>query len=231
MTTPQEVIDDAYGHSLKNQPGETATDDPELLGVVNRAIRGLYAYAARINPTYFGVVDTVSHDGADGWPRPSGAESVWHIEINSSGDVVAVVPFDDKQAERDLPSVYRFGQIYRPADAGNGPTDTDDLDIYYSKRPSDPGGLAQALDTTWPEQFDQLLALEVAVYLALKDGRRGELQTLLPERNRWAQRFGAFLEHETANERRRNAAVRQIHTETMFPLSSLLAGPDDGGGG
>lgn len=231
-TTPQDIIDAAYGRSLQNQPGQIATESTELLNLVNRSLRGIYAFAARINPTFFAEKATVAHDGT-GWPRPEAAESIFRLEMAADGSEIAVVPYDDKQAEEGMPSVYRFGQTFFTVGGADDPAGTDDIDFFYAKRPQDPGGLNQTLDPHWAEQFNELLVLEVAIYLAIKDDRGGEMTALVNERNRWARRLAMFLEHETANERRRHSHLRRINTNSLFPIGSSLAGepPGFGGGG
>jgi hypothetical protein len=237
-TTPQDILEAAYAKSLKNRAGTIATETTELLQVVIRALRGLYAFAARINPAFFGDTATVAE--ASGWPRPPGAESVFRIEFNASPNAeVVVVPFDDRTAEEGLPAVYSFGQYYQSAGNALDPT-TEALDFYYAKRPDDPASVTATIDPLWVEQFNELLILEVAIYLAQKDlgesGRADELKVLMADRDRWLNLFVAHLEHETANERRRSGHVRRFNTNWMVPLNSLVAGGtslqfNQGGGG
>ena len=227
-TTPQDILEGAYAKSLKNRAGTISTESTELLQVVIRAMRGLYAFAARINPTFFGETDTVSYDGSIGWPRPTGAESVFRLEFNASPNTeIVVVSFDDRTAEEGMPAVYTFGQVYRSAGNTLDPTN-EDIDFYYAKRPDDPASLTATIDPLWVEQFNELLILEVAIYLAQKDlgesGRPEELQVLMADRDRWLQLFVAHLEHETANERRRQGHIRRFNTNWMVPLNSLVAG-------
>ena len=231
-TTPQDILNGAYAKSEKNMPGTIATESTELLQLVIRAMRGLYAFAARVNPTYFAEKAVVAV-AAGAWPRPVTAESIWRVEGDATtlpalpvGTEVVVVPIEDKQAESGKPAIYAFGQKFYSAGNANDPTGGN-LTFFYSKRPTDPATLATALDATWVEQFNELLVLEVAIYLALKDGRADEAAALKADRDRWAQLFIAHLEHETANTRRRYGHLRRINTQTLVPLASLLAG---GGG-
>jgi len=364
VTTPQDILNGAYAKSMKNDAGTIATESTELLEVVIRAMRGLYAFAARVNPTFFAETASVAFS-SPGWARPASAESVFkiempsglsqhgllaidatpesfktsqvayykiagvlyskvattgisftaahtvntgaaagtywgailvqidaggtistkvvaadqaystealaisnlpapdasnvalgHITVNSNSGAawtgntddltdgsdcveanfynasawsnfqVVTVPFDDPTAESGLPAVFSFGQIYRPAGNSNDPT-SGNLTFYYAKRPDDPASLSSTLDALWTEQFNELLILEVAIYLALKDsgsGRETELGGLMKDRDKWAQLFIAFLEHETSNERRRFGHTRRFNTNTMVPLGQLLAG-------
>ena len=231
-STPQDILNAAYAKSEKNMPGTIATESTELLQLVIRAMRGLYAFAARVNPMYFAEKAQVAV-AAGAWPRPVTAESIWRVEgdattvpVMAAGTEVVIVPVDDKQAESGKPAIYEFGQKFYSAGNATDPTGGN-LTFFYSKRPTDPANLAATLDAMWIEQFNELLVLEVATYLALKDGRADEAAALKADRDRWAQLFIAFLEHSTANTRRRYGHIRRINTQTLVPLTSLLAG---GGG-
>lgn len=220
-TTALDILIGAYARSSKNTPGTIATEATELLTLVWRAMAGLYAFAARLNPTFFADATDVAFSGT-GWLRPAAAESVFRIE-DASGHEIIVVPLDDRQADVGLPAVYRWGQVYRSAGNATDPT-AGSLRFFYATRPAPLPTLTDPLDALWTESYNALLIDEVAIYLALKDGRLEELDALTGSRDRWAQLFAAFLEHETANERRRFGTVRRIATNTLVPIGSLLAG-------
>jgi len=220
-TTVQDILYAAYSRSTQNNPGTIATESTELLSVVQRAIDGAYAFAARINPTFF--ADTADVVGVGSvWARPELAESIFLIE-ESDGTEVAVVPYNDRGAEALKPSVYEFGQnFYAAGNVAVDPGATDTLTFYFASRPATLTDLTDTLDALWREQFNELLVTEVAIYLAVKDGagqsRQTELQALIGERNRWANRMAAHLEHATANLRRRWGQIQRINTEALLPI-------------
>lgn len=220
-TLVRDILYAAYAKSLKNQPSYIASEDAELTNLVYRAMRGLYAAAARVNPLYFGESAAMSYS-APGWPRPQSAELVFRIETATGGEV-ALVPFDDRAAEPGFASVYEFGQVYIPTLIGPA-LGFGTLRAYYSKRPTTLANSGATIDAMWPEAFNELLAHEVAIHLALKDGRDGELGTLTPARDRWATLFFAYLEHETVGERRRFASSLRFNQRGVAPARSLLAG-------
>lgn len=223
-TTPQNIFEAAYAKSTKNNPGAIATEATELLNLVNRIVRKAYTLAARVNPSYFASMTSVAAPGAGlPWARPEGAESVFRIELG--GVEVIVVPYDDRSAEEGSKCVYRVGKnFYAAGNVGDPNPASDALVFWYSKRPTDAATASSTLDSTWEEQFNELLILEVALYLAQKDGRAEEVQGLISERNDWLRMFIMFLEHETANERKRYAHTRRIQTESLVPLSDLWGG-------
>ncbi|MDZ7418794.1 MAG: hypothetical protein ONB52_21935 [candidate division KSB1 bacterium] len=231
-TTVRDILEAAYAKSVKNRPGTLATETGELLQTVIRAHRGLYAVAARVNPLFFGKIANVTF-ATSGWPRPTDAEAVFRLEwiagtngttggTWADGTEIVVIPFDDRNAEPLLPSVYRFGQMFYGAGRSGDPTGGP-IRFFYSKRPTDPANLDSQLDASWPEQFNELLVLEVAMYLAHKDGRMEELPKLERDRDRWLELYIGFLQHETVNERRRFAHVWRINTTSLLPLLPFVA--------
>lgn len=211
-TTVTDILVAALARSQKNRPNAIATNASELLEVVFRAMRALYALAAEVNPTFFADSDDVAY-AAPGWARPPEAENVFRIELD--GTEVAVVPYDDLGAETGMPAVYALGQIYRSAGNADDPTAADTLRIFFSRLPEKPTSVSDTLDAQWPEQFNELLNLEVAIYLALKDGRMDEVQILRPARDGWATLYGKFLEHETSNLRRRFGHAKKFNSNMI----------------
>ncbi len=212
-TTPAMIIAAARARGIKNT-ATLATDATEMLQVVIRATRGLFSVAARVNPEFFGKLDSPAF--ALGWARPEDAESVFYIA--QGGVEVAVVPFDDQGAEQGMMAVYRFAKRYQAVTGFSAPDTADPLDIYYSKVPSSPATIDATLDPLWVEQFNGLLIDETALYLALKDRRFDEVDALKLSRNDWLRLFVAFLEHETANVTRRRGQLRRITIDQLLPL-------------
>lgn len=216
-TTVQEILLAAYSKSAKNRPGHIASESTELLQVVVRALRGLFADGVKFNQKFYARRASVAYDGtAGGWPRPDAAEAIVRIEL-PNGKRVAEVPFDDREAEKGLPSVYGLGQVFYSAGNTNDPV-SGNLVMFYSARPrdltdleADPEG---TLDPNWPEQFNELLILEVAIYLATKEGNReAEVQALQAEYQKWYTRYTEFLMHETTTLVRRYGHDNRINTQ------------------
>ena len=197
MATPREIITAAYAKSTKNQPEEIATNETELLEVVNRKVRSLFSPAATVNPLAFGKTDTMTWGGT-AYPRPTDAESVFRIE--NAGAKVHIVPFDDRGLMGTQDAVYVLGTNYYVASglAGNPA-----LTAWYSKTPTDAADIDATIDASWPETFNNLIVLDVALYLAEKDGRDEELPGLRQDRTEWLNLFTAYLNHETVGETRR----------------------------
>src|SRR5690606_41849237 len=102
-TTPQDIIEAAYAKSKFNIPGTIASES-ELLELVGRSLRGLYSFAARTNPYFFGKTKDVTFS-APGWAMPDDAEHIFSIETadESGANVTArtgvwVMPFENPKA-------------------------------------------------------------------------------------------------------------------------------------
>ena len=229
-TTPRDILNGAYGRSSKNKPGTIATEATELLQLVIRATRGLYLVGARVNPTYFAEQGDVTF-AAGAWARPATANTIFLTErtaattggVGAAGDEVALVPYDDKAAEEAIGAVYRMGKSFFSAGNPNDPTGGD-LRFYYARRPTSPATLDTALDAMWEEDYNELLMLEVAIYLAMKDGRSEEVGALRLDRDAWARHFVSFLEETEVNERRRMANQRGANSNRSIPIGQLFAG-------
>lgn len=193
-TTPLALIQAAYLKSAKNMPDTIATEATELLGLVTRILRRYYAVAARIKWGTFGVSATVAGD-TGGWPFPADVESLARLELED-GTEVRLVPLDDRSLAAPEPAVYEMGGKLYPAGNLNDPDPaTDSLVLWYAKRPSDPATINATVDALWAEQFNELVHYDIAAYLAVKDGRDEELQSLAAQRENWYALFTSWLEH------------------------------------
>jgi hypothetical protein len=204
VSIAQDVILAALARSSKNQSTYLATNASELLSALNRSLRGAYAIASRVSPEYVGVIVAVT--GVSGvWARPAAAEQVWWVE-KTNGTEVAVVPPSERAAEAGRPSVYRIGRNYytvgRTVPVAD-PTPTEVLNFYAAMRPAALATITDALPATWDDAYDNLLVLDLALYLALKDGRLEELGALRTERQAWLSLYVNFVATESTVLRRR----------------------------
>lgn len=216
-TTVQNILTWAYAKSLKNQPTRIATESAELLEQVNRSIQKIYSIAAQKNPTFFGQSSVVS-ESASQWAVPDDAESVYWIE-DSGGAEVIVVPIWDKTADPSKLTVISTGRVLQKPGV-NDPSG--DLTLYYSRVPTDAASLASTLDSLWREDYNEFLVLEVALYLAVKDGRAEEVPGLITARDRELARFISGLERHYANIRTKFGPAFAISTHATVAPSDLL---------
>lgn len=221
MTTPRDILVAAFGTSSKNRPEQITPRSDELFEVAMRAMRGIYSFGAEVNPEYFGDSEQVALTaGAPGyWARPAKAESIWYIE-NPGGKEVIVVPRTQLTADIGRPAIYRLGRKFYSAGNPLDPT-SGALRFFYSARAVKPGTVDAPFDDSWPSDFDGFLVEETAIYLALGDGRADEAALHVADRDKWAQRFAKFLEHETVNVVYAYGASRNYNVPDL--IKTLLA--------
>lgn len=218
-----DVIVAALARSSKNMADDLVTRSAELVPALNRSLRGAYAIAARVNPEYVGAI--VSVTGVAGvWLRPAAADSVWWVE-SMAGVRVAVVPPAERDADVGRPSIYRLGRSY--VTVGRtvpvlDPAATETLRFFCAMRPDLLLTLADVLPVSWDRAYDDLLILDLAMYLALKDGRGEELAPLRAERAGWLQLYVNFLTHESASLTRR---FNLPAVPSLNELNQLLLAP------
>lgn len=224
-TTPKALMESAYAYSMKNNPGQIATESTELLQLVIRTIRKFYSIAARVNPIYFAESAVVTAPGGVApWVRPEGAESIFRLETSGGAEIV-LVPHFDREAESGLAAVYQMGKSFYEAGNANDPDPTtDSIRFWYSRRPDDPATITSTIDSQWEEAHNALLILEIAAYLALKDKRTEEVQFLAAQRDEALRLFIMYLEHETVGVRNRWGHIRTFNTQSLVPLNDLLIG-------
>lgn len=226
--TVAEIIAAALSRGMKNRSSQQG--DPELVDVVSRIQRILFAVGARVNRYYFATSESVAHDGT-GWPRPSAAESVFRIEGEGAGAVAAgteivVVSVIEKDAEEGLPAVYPLGRRFLSAGNAADPTALDTILMLYSRIPDALPDDTVELDADYPRQFEQLVIDSLARYLAAKEGadRADEIKTLTDDIDAGFTLYVAHLEHAWVQERRSYAHQLPIHDKSLTPLRVALGG-------
>lgn len=225
MATAQALIIAAYGKSGKNKGTQIATLSSELLDQFNRIVRGYFAIAARLNPVFFADSLAVAFAGG-GWAFPSAAECIFRLEHPAStapGLEVVSVPFDDRAAEPSMPAVYMMGQKFFSAGNALDPVNGS-LTFIFSRRPTDCGAVTDAVDAAWPDSFNELLVMDMALYLAIKDGRDADIQQNRTDRDYWLRLYAAHVEHANVTERRRKANIRRFNTNQLIPISDMVTG-------
>lgn len=224
----QDVLDDAYGLSLKTQPDDVATAHPELTGAIFRSLQALYTIAASVNPTFFGSETNETAPGANnGWPKPADAESIFYVE-DPAGDEVITVRIGEWEVEPERPKVYSLGgELHTVGGTPDPDPATDALRIFYATGPSPaPTAVSDALPGDFPESHAQILVYQVGMYIATKDiGSQGEeLQVIRRERDAALSRFIRRLELDLANVRSQFQQATYAESQSIVSHRALLDG-------
>jgi len=221
MATVNEILVAAYNRSSKFNNQQLAGESSELLKVVQRTVRAVFALTARISPTYYGTSTSIAISGGR-WAWPSDMELIFWLE--HAGDEVVVVPFDQRDAEPTKKAVYAMGKYFYPA--GNpGDPSTGNLTYWYSRRPTDPADTGSAIDSDFPESHLDLLIAEVAYYLSLKGDHTRDQEAFLGERDKYLALYAAHIEHAFGTlERKKYGHVRRFNLQAFVPNGALLGG-------
>jgi hypothetical protein len=219
MATAMDLILAAYATSAKNRAGAIASEAPELLPVLERSLRSLFADAVTHNRVAFAERIAVQRGGDPvRWPIPQDAESVVHIQ-KADGTTVAEVPHDDMLSNQFVPSVYRLGGAFYPAGVEEGPDD-EPLWLTCSMMPQPLPGLESEIDPRLPGRFHRIPILELARYIAVKmGGRESEVAAFEGELAREYERYVAWLKNLTTTLGRRWDHAGRIGTHGTNPIA------------
>lgn len=231
-TSATDLTSAALARSFSNRPELSDPASAELVSVLSRQFKELFALASTINPGFFGASVAVPFQAgpgasSSGWPRPADAHAVFKLEASTDtkdavnvtiplATEILIVPFNDRAFEAGTPAVYELGQLFVSAGNAGAPGDpaSGGLVVYYQKRPTSLVNGGDAIDALWPEEFNELLILGVAAYLAKKDGRAEDVQAFSDERQEWLALYAQSLRDASISTRQRFGQFRPVPRES-----------------
>lgn len=186
MATGQNLIDAAMAYSTANDPVRLAST-AEMIRILNSRARQLVSEASQVKKDYFGTSVSVAAPGAgDGWAVTGVARPrVYLIQMTYRGELKPVhrVKLSDPDW-RSAPSVFfqdgKFYSVQAHFSIQNPAPDpaADALVIYYSREWTNLADENASTPSWWPEQFNELLAMYLAKYLAVKDKRTTDVAAI-----------------------------------------------------
>ncbi len=195
----------ALARSGAARPDLLATAQGELLSELNRLVEAAFVDAAQANAPYFSARTTVPYNvllSPAGWAFPVDAVRVFRAEATAlttglgvgfgDGDEITLVPQHDRYLGLEAPAVAVLGRVLIPTGATGHPTGGD-LEVSYARRPVAMAGLASAIDASWPAEHDELLIVQLAHYLAVKDFRGEDAATFERAAGQMFARFAAAV--------------------------------------
>lgn len=174
MTTAQSLIESGYARSTANDAGKLASDG-ELLLHLNRKYQSLYAIMALFGGDNALAKTTLVLAGAPA----AAALPVDVIDIRRleqlSGEKAYLIPADEKDRSWHLaPAFYRQGNSLvscgRTGDLGIGGS----VVVFHLDSPAALAALASTTDPRFPVRYEDILVLDLAIYLSSKDAGRSE---------------------------------------------------------
>lgn len=215
MTTVQQLMEAGYLRSTANDAGKIA-DDPELIPFLNRTYQHYAALLATAAPERW--VSVVSGTWQAGPPPfytlPADVIDIHRIE-DGTGNQIHLFPVREKgRAWVVAPACWREGPNLKSRAQTGDPSPGDAVTLWVLDAPATLAAAGSSLDPRWPVRHDELLVLDVAIYLSVKDEGRPveEYNELIAERKLARQAFYALngIVHtatETPHDPRRIPAV------------------------
>lgn len=213
-TTVQQILDQGFALSFLNRPDTMATTATELVMVVDRALKEQYQVTARENPDYFSTATAIAFDGL-GWRIPNAAESVVYLTTPTGTEVVVV-----DARRRDIesrPAVYQRGRYLISAGNAHDPV-SGELICWYAPISATLAAVTDTLPGEWPEQYNGVLIYTVGEYLARKDGRTAEAETLAGERSKQQALFLGHLQHQMTTMVRLTGLPKRVVAHQTEPV-------------
>jgi hypothetical protein len=172
VTTAQNIIEAAYSRSTSNDPGKLAVD-LELIGHLNRKYQSVFAVFGIEGGDTTLAKTTMLLAGLPGTAAlPADIADITRLE-DANGKKVHIVPAEEKDRSWHLsPAVFRQGLSLVSLARSGDPVLGQVLTLFYIDAPAPLVALATALDARFPARFEQLLILDLAIYLSLKDDGR-----------------------------------------------------------
>lgn len=174
MSTAQSLIEAGYARSTANDAGKLASDG-ELLLHLNRKYQSLYAFMAVAAGDNALAKATLVLAGAP----PAAALPVDVIDIKRLeqllGGKAYLIPADEKDRSWHLaPAFYRQGNSLvscaRSGDLAAGQS----VVVYHLDAPAALAALGSVTDPRFPVRYEDILVLDLAIYLSSKDEGRSE---------------------------------------------------------
>lgn len=203
MSTVQQLIEAAYSRSTANDPGKLAGDD-ELRLHLNRRYQSLCGLLAIADKDGWLARTTLSFSGSPQTATlPTDIIDIAKLEC-TDGSEAHLIPLWEKDKNWHLgPSVFRQGnslisrgRVAVPMDwqITDDPQDSD-LVMWYRDAPTTLTSLSSTLDSRFPVRFEDILVLDLAVYLSVKDEGRSpeEFKALKAEYTEAVAKFNAMV--------------------------------------
>lgn len=176
MSSAQQLIESAYARSVANDAGKLASDG-ELLLHLNRKYQFLYAIMAIAggdNALQSAQLALVGSPAAIGLPGAGDIIDIKRAE-KTDGSKIYIIPADEKDRTWHLaPAMYRQGnQLVSRGKVGDQVAG-DSFVLYYLDAPGALVTLASITDPRFPVRFEDILVLDLAIYMSTKDADRPE---------------------------------------------------------
>lgn len=193
----QQLIEAGYVRSTANDPGKLSSDQ-ELIAYLNRCYQTLYAIMAVSIKDAANTFVTLTFAGSPATASiPTEAIDLERLET-LAGENAYLIPVDEKDRGWHIPpSVYRKGNLLVSRGLTGDPVGGTQLRLHYKDNPAQLTALNDTLDARFPFRYENILVLDLALYLSIKDEGRSpqEFQALKTEYTEAMAAFSALTGH------------------------------------
>lgn len=191
--TAQTIIEAAYLRSTANAPGKLAIDQ-EMVNYLDLVHQGYCALMAAAAPERWIATDTASWTGTPAILSIAHSDivDIHRVENTTTGQEITLGPVAEKARAwfQGVPFCWRGGQATGFAQLFSrglaiDPQNADPATYWYLDAPATISALTSTIDARFPKRHEQLLILDLAIYLSLKDveeDRKDEMDRLKAER-------------------------------------------------
>lgn len=176
MSTAQQLIESAYARSAANDAGKLASDG-ELLLHLNRKYMSLYAIMAIAGGDNALQSSALVLGGSPALVGLPGAGEIIDIKRaeKTDGTKIYIIPADEKDRTWHLaPAMYRQGNQLISRNKLGDLVAGDSVVLYYLDSPGGLTTLASVTDPRFPIRHEDILVIDLAIYMSTKDEGRSE---------------------------------------------------------
>lgn len=187
-TTVQQVINAGYAKSAAARVQSIAAP-AQLVVQVGTCLREIFLLLSRENPFILATSALAPFNGL-GWARPADCLRVIDVQATvntvvapplAPGKSITIVPFNDLGFSLGASALTELGQVFVPTGQAQDPSGGT-VTIIYARAPILPAQATDTIDPLFPDTFADLLASDVAAYLAAEDSRDQDKATFLAQK-------------------------------------------------
>lgn len=173
MTTAQSIIESSYARSTANDAGKLASDG-ELLLLLNRKYQSLYAIMAVNGGDNALVKAALTFAAGPPITVTIPTDSIDLVRFEKADETRAyIIPANEKDRSWHFaPAVFRVGNTLVSRGLTGDPAAADIYNLYHLDAPTALTALSTTLDARFPVRYEDILVLDLAIYLSVKDEGR-----------------------------------------------------------
>lgn len=212
-TTAQQIIEAGFARSTASDAGKLAVDG-EMINNLNRRYQSMFAMMAKYQPDNVSASTTLTFASSPATVAlPTDIINILRVEQQSGARAYLYKATEKDRTYLLSPGVYRRGNSLVTIGGASDPVAGTVWNLIYNDAPATLSVLASTLDTRFPVRYENILILDQAVYLSIKDEGR-DAQRIAALKGEFAQEYKFFLDAIGASNTATESATPQPSTKT-----------------